>query len=78
LSPGSTAPVKILLTSPNIDQIISARLNAQSEDYSMILTTTTESTEASSVPAEDGMTMNKDLITPGGEGWSIAYARILT
>jgi hypothetical protein len=33
---------------------MSARLNAQSEDYSMISTTTTESTEASSVPAKDG------------------------
>ena len=52
LSPGATAPFEILVTTPNVDQIMSARLNAQSEDYSMILTTTTESTEASSVLTE--------------------------
>ena len=52
LSPGTTAPFEILVTTPNIDQIMSARLNVQSEDYSMILTTTAESTEASSVLTE--------------------------
>jgi hypothetical protein len=53
LSPATTAPFEILVTTPNVDQIMSARLNAQSEDYSIILTTTTESTEASSNPAEE-------------------------
>ena len=45
--PGATASFGILVTAPNVDQIMPARLNAQSEDYSMILTTTTESTDTS-------------------------------
>jgi hypothetical protein len=49
----ATASFEILITTPNVDQIMSARLNAQSEDYSTILTTTTGSTETSSVPAEE-------------------------
>jgi hypothetical protein len=36
LSPATTAPFEILVTTPNVDQIMSARLNVQSEDYSMI------------------------------------------
>jgi hypothetical protein len=52
MSPATTAPFEIFVTAPNIEQIMSARLNVQSEDYSMILTTTTESTEASSVLTE--------------------------
>ena len=54
LNPGVTAPFEILVRAPTVDQIKSARLNVQSDDYSIILTTTTESTEAFSVPAEDG------------------------
>jgi hypothetical protein len=39
LSPGATAPFEILVSAPNVDQITSARLNVQSEDYSMVATT---------------------------------------
>jgi hypothetical protein len=39
LSPGATAPFGILVSAPNVDQITSARLNVQSEDYSMVATT---------------------------------------
>ena len=42
LGPGVTAPFEIIVSEPAVEQIMSARLNAQSEDYSMIITTTTE------------------------------------
>ena len=48
-----TAPFEIIVSEPAVEQIKSAKLNVQSEDYSTILTTTTGSTETSSVPAEE-------------------------
>jgi hypothetical protein len=48
LSPGVTAPFEIIVSTPTVDQIESARLNVQSEDYSMILMV--DSTAASFLP----------------------------
>ena len=55
LAPGMTAPFEIIVSEPAVEQIKSAKLNVQSEDYSMILTTTTESTEMSSILEENGI-----------------------
>jgi hypothetical protein len=46
--------IEILVSTLTVDQTEFARLNVQSEDYSMILTTTTKSTEAS-VLEENGI-----------------------
>jgi hypothetical protein len=42
LSPGTTVPFEILVSTPNVNQITSARLNVKSEDYSMIAATETQ------------------------------------
>lgn len=52
LSPGATAPFEILVSTSNVNQITSARLNVQSEDYSMIAAT--EKIQPVPVQSENG------------------------